>query len=157
VGMWMGHWNRCYPSWFGWLLVGKLEPSWEGQFFWQHCAGLFHGRWQVDPLDLDIWRPGTSRHCRRERWWSGWCSCCMSRGRDLQHEIVRHGGCPYIDCIIIPMSEYPLVNLAGILFPLIGLIKIPRCGIHEQTYYSDPRDYYFTQCWAGLFNLRWVN
>jgi hypothetical protein len=39
------------------------------------------------------------------------------------------------------MSENPLVNLVGILFPLIGLIKIPRGGIHEPTYYSDRWDY----------------
>ena len=40
------------------------------------------------------------------------------------------------------MSENPLVNLAGILFPRIGLIKILRRGIHQSTYYSRPRDYY---------------
>ena len=40
------------------------------------------------------------------------------------------------------VSENPIVNLAGILFPLVGLIKIPRSGIHQSTYYSDPRDYY---------------
>jgi hypothetical protein len=39
------------------------------------------------------------------------------------------------------MSENPLVNLAGILFPPDGHIKIPRCGIHEPTYYSNLRDY----------------
>jgi hypothetical protein len=32
------------------------------------------------------------------------------------------------------MSENPIVNLAGILFPLVGLIKIPRSGIQQSTY-----------------------
>jgi hypothetical protein len=39
------------------------------------------------------------------------------------------------------MSENPLVNLAGILFPIDGLIKTPRRGIQHSTYYSNLRDY----------------
>jgi hypothetical protein len=40
------------------------------------------------------------------------------------------------------MSENPLVNLAGILFPLIGLFTIPQTGIHQSTYQLDLGNYY---------------
>jgi hypothetical protein len=40
------------------------------------------------------------------------------------------------------VSENPLVNLAGILFPLIGLIKILRRGIQQSTYQFDLGNFY---------------
>jgi hypothetical protein len=44
--------------------------------------------------------------------------------------------------VLFLMSENPLVNLAGILFPLIGLIKILRHGIQQSTYQFDLGNFY---------------